>query len=328
MFQGHSVPETACPATHSRGQTPPPAGCGAVRPDAPRHRWGPSPPACAGSAGTAWLGPSAPTTARRLPPRPSAASRRCVSGGARAASGTGAWSRGGLRRTAGLRAGTGRARWQPHARRRGTSPRSRPDSLASARRPTTSAPPKRWARTHRRRAIARRQDKGRPRSRSPRTRGSIEGGVSGTPAPSASSVARASSATPCGRNSSRSTSPAMACGRSIARMCPWRAWTNVMSSGEADCHPCSRSKMPPMFPVATGWQGCGAHPPAPASGVRHGRETHGDGGPSLARRSFSLAPPRRASHSRCLADVGAVNQVLGVTMRGAGCRKREGPSRT
>jgi hypothetical protein len=40
------------------------------------------------------------------------------------------------------------------------------------------------------------------------------------------------------------------CGRSPSRTCSLRAWTNELSSCEADCHPCSRSEVLPMFPVA------------------------------------------------------------------------------
>jgi putative transposase len=80
-----------------------------------------------------------------------------------------------------------------------------------------------------RRSIARRPDEGQPRARSPRPRGLISCGVAGTPAPSASRVARASSVTPCGRNRARSQRPAMALGRSLSMMCSRRAWTNVLS---------------------------------------------------------------------------------------------------
>ena len=190
-FKGHAVPETVCPAPHSRGQTPTRARCGAVRPDSPRHRWRPSPSARAWAASLACLGPAAPITARPGPRRPSVASRSRVSGGARSASGTSALSRDGPRRTAVMHACPAPAGRKPHARRSGTTPRSRRDATAAVERTTTRAPMRREARAHRRPSIARREDGCRPSWPSPSTRGMTWYGASVPPARAAFQVGSA-----------------------------------------------------------------------------------------------------------------------------------------
>jgi hypothetical protein len=188
----HAAPAPAATASRAREPTPTRVLYWAGAPGSPPDRGRPSPSARASARRMACRGPCAPSTARPWPRRPAGASRRGGSGGASAASGTRGWSRDGLRSTAVLHASPRRARRQPPARRRGTRSLSRPEAPAAARRTTTRAPTRRGARAPRRRSRARRPAGGRPRARSPRLRGLTGGGVAGTPARSAASVARAS----------------------------------------------------------------------------------------------------------------------------------------
>jgi hypothetical protein len=106
---------------------------------------------------------------------------------------------------------------------------------------------------------------GRRRALPRRTRDPARGSGSATPAPAAFRRASAAAAPRGGRRPAAAKSPARAAGRAPSLLsCGPGAMRETSGALRATKgHRGSRSLSSPMFPVATGWQGHGAHPPAP-----------------------------------------------------------------